>query len=77
MQAAVAEVLGLHFFDEDVFKSQIDHIEACPDNLLRFVFVSGAAQEYRWKDRSRRDSWTTEMREAARQKTLERSRTDG
>lgn len=77
LQAAVAEVLGLHFFDEDVFKSQIDHIEACPDNLLRFVFVSGAAQEYRWKDRSRRDSWTTEMREAARQKTLERSRTDG
>ena len=76
LQAAVAEVLGLHFFDEDVFKSQINHIEACPDNLLRFVFVSGAAQEYRWKDRSRRDSWTTEMREAARQKTLERSRTD-
>lgn len=77
LQAAVAEVLGLHFFDEDVFKSQIDHIEACPDNLLHFVFVSGAVREYRWKDRSRRDSWTTEMREAARQNTLERSRADG
>lgn len=77
LQGAAAEVLGLQLFDEDVFESQIDHIEACPGNLLRFVFVSGAVQEYRWKDRSRRDSWTTEMRETARQKALERSRADG
>ena len=77
LQTATAEVLGMNHFDEEVFKCQIDHIEACPDNLLRFVFVSGAVQEYRWKDRSRRDSWTTEMRETARQKALERSRADG
>lgn len=77
LQVATAEVLGMNYFDKEAFKSQIDHIEACPGNLLRFVFVSGAVQEYRWKDRSRRDSWTTEMRETARQKALERSRADG
>ena len=77
LQAAAAEVMGLHHFDEANFESQIDHIEACPDNLLRFVFVSGTVREYRWKDRSRRESWTDEMRETARKKALERSSANG
>ena len=77
LQTASTEILGMSYFDEDTFRQQIDRIEACPDNLLRFVFVSGAIQEYRWKDRSRRESWTEEMREAARQKALERSNANG
>ena len=77
LQAATAEVLGMSHFDEEAFQSQIDYIEACPDNLLRFVFVSGIVREYRWKDRSRRDSWTDEMREAARQKAMERINANG
>ena len=77
LQAATAEVLGMSHFDEDAFHSQIEYIEACPDNLLRFVFVSGIVKEYRWKDRSRRDSWTDEMREAARQRVMERSNANG
>lgn len=77
LQAAATEVLGMAVFDAEVFRSQIDHIEACPDNLLRFVLISGTVKEYRWKDRSRRESWTEEMREAARQKALERSSANG
>lgn len=77
MQMASMEVLGMSYFDEDTFRQQIDHIEACSDNLLRFVFVSGTVKEYRWADRSRRESWTEEMREAARQKALERSNANG
>ena len=77
LQAATAEVMGISAFDENAFRSQIDYIEACPDNLLRFVFVSGIVKEYRWKDRSRRESWTVEKREAARQKALERSSANG
>ena len=77
MQAATAEVMGISAFDENAFRSQIDYIEACPDNLLRFVFVSGTVKEYRWKDRSRRESWTVEKREAARQRALERSNANG
>lgn len=77
LQMASAEVLEMSHFDADTFRQQIDHIEACPDNLLRFVFVTGAVKEYRWKDRSRSESWTKEMREAARQKALERSNPNG
>lgn len=77
LQSAAAEVLGLQGYDDAEFINRIDHVEACPGNLLRFVFVSGTVKEYQWKDRSRRDSWTTEMRETARQKSLERNRTNG
>ena len=77
LQAASAEVLGLRNFDEEIFQSQIDHIEACPGNLLRFVFFSGEVKEHHWKDRSRRESWTEEMRESARQKVIERNRCYG
>ena len=77
LQVATAEVMGMSAFDENAFRSQIDYIEACPDNLLRFVFVSGTVVEHRWKDRSRRESWTVEMRETARQKALERGNANG
>lgn len=77
LQAAATEVLGMAVFNAESFRSQIDRIEACPDNLLRFVFVSGTVKEYRWKDRSRRESWTEEMRESARQKALERISANG
>lgn len=69
---AAAQVLGLRQFDEDVFSELIDHIDACPDNLLRFIFKDGSSESYTWKDRSRSESWTPEMREAARQRTLMR-----
>jgi len=77
LQIASAEVLEMSRFDEETFRQQIDYIEACPDNLLRFVFVSGVVKEYRWADRSRSESWTEEMRETARQKALERSNANG
>ena len=77
LQSAAAQVMGLQHFDEYNFRTQISHIEAHPDNLLRFVFTSGETQEYRWSDRSRRDSWTDEMKESARQKVLERNRCHG
>ncbi len=77
LKTAAAEILGLTQFDEPIFISQIDHIEACPDNLLRFVFCSGETREYRWKDRSRSESWTEKMRDTARKKALERSNANG
>ena len=77
LMTATAEVLGLRQFDEDVFSELIDHIDACPDNLLRFVFKDGSSESYVWKDRSRSESWTPEMRKKAGQKTKERYATHG
>jgi DNA invertase Pin-like site-specific DNA recombinase len=41
-------------------------------NKLIFIMKDGSAAEREWQDRSRRQSWTPEMREAARQKALAR-----
>jgi len=65
-----AEVLGLSIFDETVFKNKISEIRIPGDNRLVFVFYSGKTVECEWQDRSRRESWTDEMRETARQRMI-------
>ena len=77
LMTATAEVLGLRQFDEGTFSELIDHIDACPDNLLRFIFKDGSSESYTWKDRSRSESWTAEMRKEAGQRTRERNAAHG
>ena len=43
-------------------------------NMLIFRFKDGKKAVKRWQDRSRAESWTPEMKEAARQKAIERKR---
>ena len=45
-------------------------IRAEKDNTLIFCFKNGEQTVKRWKDRSRRESWTEEMKEKARQQAL-------
>ena len=56
-----------------------DLTEICAEdgNRLVFRFKNGEETVKQWEDRSRAESWTPEMREAARQKALERSRQNG
>ena len=77
LKLASAEVLGLRSFDESIFEENIDCIEAHPNNLLRFIFRNGDEVEYIWKDRSRSESWTAEMRKEAGQRTRERNAAHG
>lgn len=65
-----ASVLGLETFDEKVFTARISHIIVPEPNHLIYVFRDGHEEERIWKDRSRRESWTPEMREQARQRTI-------
>ncbi len=58
----------------ELLESRIRQIEAFEGNLLRLTFTDGSAAEEIWRDRSRSESWTEEMKEAARKKTLERSK---
>lgn len=59
-------------FSDGAFETQICTIEAHPGNLLRFIFTDDSTTDYVWKDRSRSESWTDEMKAAAGRKTKER-----
>ena len=51
---------------------KITALQACEGNTLVLTLTSGEQIVKRWQDRSRRQSWTPEMRAEARQKDLER-----
>lgn len=57
----------------DNIHDKITAITAEKNNTLIFSLANGEVAVKRWTDRSRRESWTAEMRETARQKTLERN----
>lgn len=67
------EVLG----STDTLYDKITAIRAEKDNTLVFCFKDGSETVNRWINRSRAESWTEEMKEAARQKALERSKHNG
>ncbi len=68
LYAASTEVLGLSEFNEAIFKEKIEEIRVPEPNRLIFVFRDGHTNEKVWMDRSRRESWTEDMRQAAREK---------
>lgn len=72
LYALTCEVLGLDVFDEVIFKSRISAMSVPAPNKVAFTFTDGGGVEAEWKDRSRSESWTNEMRQAAREKTLRR-----
>ena len=74
LQQVTADVLGQNDFTHEWLCHRIQHIRVCNDNTLIFYFKDGSEITRIWKDRSRSQSWTDEMKEAARQKTLERSK---
>ena len=52
---------------------EITAIRAERDNTLVFTLADGSEIVKRWRNRSRSESWTDEMREQARRKTIERN----
>lgn len=61
-----AEVLEISEFDAEVFEETINKITVPEANHLIFHFKDGHTVEKVWKDRSRSESWTPEMREQVR-----------
>ena len=72
LQSVTAEVLGQMDFPEKLLRRLIKSILVCNGNVLIFRFFDGSEITRTWQDRSRRQSWTDEMKATARQKTLER-----
>lgn len=67
LEKVAAEVLGLDAFDPKVLHDKITAIRADGNNTLVFLFKDGTQIVKRWADRSRAESWTPEMRVAARE----------
>ena len=56
------------------FDKEISKIIVFPNNQLKFIFVDNSEIITTWEQASRKSSWTDEMKETARQKTLSRKR---
>jgi len=63
-----AEALELPEFDETVFAEKISEIRVPSHNHLTFVFSVGHHVEIGWHNPSRRNSWTAEMKQVARER---------
>ncbi len=72
LTAVTAEVMGTDAFDAEALHSKITAVRVAEGNTLVFCFNDGTEAVKRWTDRSRAESWTPEMRDAARKKTQER-----
>jgi DNA invertase Pin-like site-specific DNA recombinase len=65
-----AEVLGLAEYDAAIFQKKVAAITIPADGVLVFNFKDGTERTATWENRSRRDSWTDEMKQAAREHSL-------
>ena len=60
------EVLGLKNFDETIFNERVSKILAYPDCSVVYFFKDGTTVKATWAFKSRKESWTKEMRDMAR-----------
>ena len=50
-------------------EDEVDHLKVYPNNRILFAFRDGHTEDYIWKDHSRKDSWNTDKRKKAAEKT--------
>ena len=63
-----AEALGLDAYDAAAFQARVLGIDVPEDGVLVFRFKDGSEKTLYWEKRSRCDSWTDEMKAAARER---------
>lgn len=66
------EVLGITKFDEQIFKNRVSKIVVPSKGNLKFILNDSNEVLRTWDYPSRRDSWTEEMKEMARNSELNR-----
>jgi len=60
------QYLGTNEFDEARFNKKVDYMAAQSDNKIELHLLDGSMDVIAWKNSSRKESWTPEMREKAR-----------
>ncbi len=64
------EVLEIENLDRGTLLDHITEIQVPEHNHLVYVFHDGHTQEVTWRNHSRRESWTEEMKQQARERRL-------
>ena len=68
LETAVKKALNMAEFCEDAFKNTVELIYACEHNMLKFLKKDGSVLVAEWIPPSRKDSWTEEKRQMARER---------
>ena len=68
--AKTSEILGTSDWDRETLLANIVEIQVPGPSRLIYVFRDGGTQEITWQNPSRRESWTEEMRQKAREDAL-------
>lgn len=71
LKTKCAEALQLATYDKETFISKITAISIPDDGLIRFKFKNGTEKLLSWENPSRRECWTDEMKQKAREKAKE------
>jgi len=71
LKAKCAEVLGLTEYSAEAFTATVAAIHVPADGALTFILKDGTEWTISWEHRSRRESWTDEMKAGARAKSKE------
>lgn len=64
-------------FNEDLFKTKVKKMVAKPNNEIELHFKGGKVASIYWKDRSRSESWTAEMRAKVSEQAKEQNKKRG
>ena len=64
--------MGLPHFDAAAFAEAVAEIQVPENGVLNFLFRDGHTVHLTWDNPSRRESWTPEMRQQAREASLRR-----
>ncbi len=68
--AKTQETIGTAELDADILRQYISAIHIPAPNRLVYIFTDGHTEEVSWQNPSRRESWTPEMRQKARERQL-------
>ena len=63
-------VLGIEQYDNAIFNSKVNQIIVKPNRLLEFHMKDGTCLNYHWEHRSRSKSWTPEMKQQAKERSI-------
>ena len=75
MTEKTKEALEVDEVTSKLVKDKIKVIFAHPNRVLEFVFNDGTKKTIAWELKSRKYSWTSELREEARRRAIKRKNT--